>query len=69
MGLTFVAESTSFYVTTETSSVHMWHYHQNHFQECFVHGPEFVSSLDKLLEYSLRFHIRIQRVTPVTQSH
>lgn len=38
-------------------------------QDCLGHWPEFVSSLDKLLVYSLCFHIRIQWVTPVTQSH
>lgn len=35
----------------------------------FGDRPEFVSSLEKLLVYSLCFHIRIQWVTPVTQSH
>lgn len=37
--------------------------------EGFGGWPEFVSSLEKLLVNSLCFHIRIQGVTPVTQSH
>lgn len=31
--------------------------------------PEFVSSLEELLEYGLRLHVWIQRITPVTQCH
>lgn len=62
--------SVSFCVTTAPSSDHTQNCRKNPLPwKVFGDRPEFVSSLEKLLVYSLCFHIRIQRVTPVTQSH
>lgn len=35
----------------------------------FLHQPDFVPALEKLLVYGLSFHIGVQGVTPIAQRH